>query len=149
MLVDSRTEMCNAVALNTGSAGSYLIGNQIDIGALRDLGQGHPIFLVLRVTTTATSGGNATGTFKLVSDDSAAISPTTSTVHFVSPTFPVASMIAGTTLAVIALPQEGNTYERFLGLLQVTGASAFTAGAIDAFLTLTPPVTKTYPDAVN
>ena len=49
--------------------------------------------------------------------------------------WPVASMTAGTTLMAIQLPQEGTAYERYIGIQQVTGTAAFTAGKVNAFLT--------------
>jgi len=150
MITDYLTKMCDATALNTGAAGTYLIGSQIDLGAARDLGQfsGEPLYLVIKVTTTATSGGSATGTFKLVSDDTAAISTTTSTVHVTTPTFTVANMVAGTELIVVALPLEGNAYEQFLGILQVTATAAFTAGAIEAFIVAGTSSWKAYANGV-
>jgi hypothetical protein len=135
---------CDNTALNTGGAGDYLIGNQIDIGDLRDLGQGTPLYLVIAMTVTATSGGSATGQFTLVSDAAAAMTIGTATEHVSSPVFPVASMTAGTRLLAVVIPLEGNTYERFLGIKQTTGTAAFTAGNIDAFLTLNPQAWKAY-----
>lgn len=146
MIVDKLTSFCNATALNTGAAGSYLIGDVIDLQAARDVGQGNPLWLVILVETTATSGGAATGTFQLRSDATAAVDPSTGTLHMTSPTFAVAAMTAGTTLFKAVLPLEGNVYERYLGLIQVTGTAAFTAGKIDAFLTQTPAAWKAYPD---
>ncbi|MCG9104142.1 hypothetical protein LH462_10480, partial [Laribacter hongkongensis] len=43
---------------------------------------------------------------------------------------------AGTVLAAVQLPMEGSKpYERFVGVQQVTGTAAVTAGKINAFLT--------------
>lgn len=148
MIIDSRGEMCSATALNTGAAGTYLIGSQIDLGVDGlDVGVGEDLYLVIQVTTTATSGGSATGQFKLASDASAAISTTTSTVHFVTDAIAVATLVAGYRVAAVRLPS--GTYERYLGILQVTGTAAFTAGAIDAFLTKDISAWTAYADAVN
>ena len=39
MILDERTEFCDATALNTGGAGSYLLGDVIDLQAIGiDLG---------------------------------------------------------------------------------------------------------------
>lgn len=138
MILDSRNEFCDAVALNTGAAGTYLIGSQIDLGAGdKPIGAGDELYLVATVDTTATSGGAATLQLKLASDDSAAISTSTATEHLVSKTFALASLVAGATLFCIKLPV-GFDYERYLGILQVTGTAAFTAGKINVFLTPTP-----------
>lgn len=149
MIVDTLTEFCDGTALNTGAAGTYNVGDVIDMENLRDLGQGQPIYLVIQVSTTATSGGSATGTFRLVSDSVATPDTSTATVHATSQAFAVADMTAGTSLFVIALPMEGAAYERYLGIQQITGTAAFTAGAIDAFLTTNPSAWKAYADASN
>jgi hypothetical protein len=139
MILDSRNEFCNATSLNTGAAGTYLLGDQIDLGAGdKPIGAQDELYLVAVVQTTATSGGSATLQLKLSSDDSASIATNgTATDHFVSRVFPVASLVAGTTLFATKLPM-GFDYERYLGILQVTGTAAFTAGKIDVFLTPDP-----------
>ena len=133
MILDERTEFCDATALNTGAAGSYLIGDVVDLGVARDLGGDMAAYLVLTVDTAATSGGSATGQFNLVTDDNAGLS--SPTVLASSRAWPVASMTAGTVLMAIQLPLEGTLYERYIGIQQVTGTAAFTAGKVNAFIT--------------
>ena len=136
MILDKRNEFCDAVALNTGAAGTYLLGDQIDLGVARDMGNGEPMYLVITVDTLPTSAaGTATAQFTLASDDSASISTSTSTVHLLTKAFAISEMAAGQMLAAIALPMEGVAYERYLGVLQTTGTQAFTGGKINAFLT--------------
>lgn len=155
MILDERTEFCDATALNTGVAGTYLIGDQIDLSPTgagvvgRDVGNGDPVYLVITVDTTATSGGAATLQISLASDDTAAISTTTSTIHFTSRVFALASVAAGAVLVCVPLPLEGPAYERYLGILQITGTAAFTAGKLNAFLTHDPAKWYALPDAVN
>lgn len=150
MLLDERTEFCDATALNTGAAGTYLVGDVIDLTNVRDIGVGQPLWLVIQVDTTATSGGSATGQFILASDAQAAIATDGSaTVHFQTGAIPVATLVAGYAIASVALPQEPPAYERYLGILQVTGTAAFTAGKINAFLTVDKARVKHYADAVN
>lgn len=150
MIIDERTEFCSGTALNTGAAGSYLIGDVLDIEDLRDIGNnGMPLYLVILVSTSATSAGAATGTFKLMSDAQAAIDPATGTTHLASPTFAVANMTAGTEILKAVIPLEGNVYERYVGIVQTTGVAAFTGGAVSAFLTLNPSAMKYYPDGQN
>ena len=154
MILDERTEFADATSLNTGAAGTYNIGDVIDLqgqaigtaNLTRDLGTVDPLWLVIRVATTATSGGSATGQFRLVSDDSGTLSTTTSTVHYTSAAIAVASLTAGTTIAAVQLPS--GSYERYLGIQQITGTAAFTAGAIDAFLTSDPALWRAYADNV-
>jgi len=133
MILDERTEFCDATALNTGAAGSYLIGDVVDLGVARDLGGDMAVYLVVSVDTTATSGGSATGQFNLVTDDNASL--TSPAVVVSSKAWAVADMTAGKTLLAVQLPMEGTAYERYIGIQQVTGTAAFTAGKVNAFLT--------------
>lgn len=136
MILDKRNEFCGATALNTGAPGTYLIGDQIDLGVARDIGTGEQLYLVITVDTQPTSAGAATAQFTLASDDTANIATDgTASVHFQTKAFTIAEMTAGAVLAAVPLPLEGVAYERFLGILQTTGTAAFTGGKIDAFLT--------------
>lgn len=147
MITDKLNTIADGTALNTGAAGNYVIGDQIDlqiaangIGAL--LGSA-ALFLVIVADTTATSGGAATASFSLLTDgDSALGSPN---VIATTAVWPVASMTAGTVLGIIAIPP-GATWERYIGLRQTTAVAAFTGGAINAFLTQSPPARFQYPD---
>lgn len=145
MIGDKLNTFGEALALNTGGAGSYIIGDQIDLGVDRNIGVAPglgQLYLVITVDTAATSGGSATGQFSLVTDaDPALGSPV---VIFSTPAFAVANMTAGAILAVVALPVS-DAYERYIGIQQTTGTAAFTAGKINAFLTHTPPARRAYP----
>lgn len=139
MIVDSRNEFCDATSLNTGAAGTYLIGSQIDTALANNIGAIDDTYLVIQVQTGITAGSAGTVSFSLASDDSAAVSTSTSTVHFTTAAFATSAtaIAAGTVLACVALPKSFN-YERYLGILQTTGTAAITAGKIDAFLTQNP-----------
>ena len=146
MILSEYDEFCDATALNTGAAGTYNVGDIIDTNN-DGINLADDLWLVIRVATTATSGGSATGQFRLVSDATTSISTTTATVHVTSAAFAVAAMTAGVTLLAVKLPKD--TYERYLGIQQITGTAAFTAGAIDAFLTNDIDAWKAFPDGVN
>lgn len=148
MYVDHLNTFAWETALNTGAAGTYLLGDQIPLNTVRDIGVGKPLWWVGVVTTAATSGGSATGQFQLASDATAAIDTGGSaSIHLSSPVFAVANMTAGTKLFQIAVPQFGAVpYELFLGVLQVTGVAAFTAGAISTFITENPDAWRAYPN---
>lgn len=152
MILDERTEFCDATALNTGAAGTYNIGDIIPLSVARDIGQGSHIYLVINVATGITVA-SSTGTvqFRLVSDGTDTISTTTATVHYTSPAFATSTtaIAAGTNLVTVALPWEGNAYELYLAVQQITGTTALNAGAVDAFLTLTPARWKAYPEGQN
>lgn len=135
MILDELNEFADAVALNTGVAGDYLVGDVIDLGAaptLQDVGLGEDLYVVVQIDTTATSGGAATGAFSLASDSTANLA-TSPTKHVTSAAHPVASLVAGFTALAVKLP--AGSYERYLGIIQTTGTAAFTAGKINAFLT--------------
>lgn len=142
MILDERNEFADAVALNTGAAGSYLIGDVIDLSIGRDLGGDRAVYLVVTVDTAATSGGSATLQINLVTDDNAGLSSPTTVVS--SAAVPVASLTAGKTVMAVQLPMEGTAYERYLGIQQVTGTAAFTAGKVNAFLTMDVARWKAY-----
>ena len=148
MILDERTEFCDADTLTT-TTGTNNEGDIIDSSVVRDLGAGQTIYLVVEVTTTVTSGGAATVAFQLVSDSTTTIATDGSaTSHWTSGAIGKATLVAGYRL-VVALPMEGNAYERYLAFQAVVGTAALTAGAVNAFLTLDPYSHKNYPDAVN
>jgi hypothetical protein len=150
MILDKRTEFCDATALNTGGAGTYLIGSQIDLMATGlDVGAGEPIYLVINIDTAVDSAAdNTTQDFILASDSTAAIATDGSaTVHFRTGALAQTAIdAAGDIVAVIALPM--GTYERYLGILHTTAVAAATAGKINAFLTKDVSRWKAYADAI-
>lgn len=153
VMIDKLAEFCDATALNTGGAGTYTLGNQIESAQVTNfVGDGEPVFLVVSVATTATSGGSATATFTLVTDDDVAL--TSGTVLATSATWAVASMVAttgtpprGTLLWVIALPS-AVSYLKYFGIRQTTATAAFTAGAVDAYLTKDVAIYRAYANAI-
>ncbi|HSX72376.1 MAG TPA: hypothetical protein VLF16_15700 [Pseudomonas sp.] len=139
MILGERTEFADNLSLNTGAAGTYNLGDQIDTGPnQRDLGVGNDLVLVIQASEDITAGSAGTVSLQLVSDSTP--TPATDgsqTIHartasFATSTTPIK---AGTVLATMALPLEGGAYERYLGIQQVTGTAAITAGKINAFLT--------------
>lgn len=152
MILDERLEFCDATSLNTGAAGSYLIGDVIDLGGAPTnpgpgAGDSEDLYLVIQVDTAVTSGGSATVQFHLASDAAAAIATDGSaSYHFSTAAIPKATLVAGYQVCAVQLPQ--GTYERYLGILQTTAVAALTAGKVNAFLTKRVPVIKAY-DAPN
>lgn len=152
MWIDERAEFADATALTAG-AGTNLVGDVMDLSSNRDIGQGHPMYLVIQVSTAA--AGGTSFQFILASDSAAAISTDgTETRHWASDVFTDAQLTAGFTLT-FALPM-GDTatgedtagYERYLGVLAV-GVGTHTGGAINAFLTPDPYGWTSYPDGNN
>ncbi len=146
MILDARTEFADAVSV-AATAGTALIGSQIDLTTARDMGNGEPVYLVITTATEIITGGSAgTVKFQLVSDASASIATDGSaTVHYDTGTFVTddsaansAQLNAGGVICCVPLPMEGQVYERYLGILCVTATTTTTAGAINAFLTTAP-----------
>jgi hypothetical protein len=156
-ILDKRAEFADAVSV-AGTAGTALIGSQIDLGTVRDIGNGEPLYLVITVDTSIITGGNAgTIQFFLASDDSAAIATDGSaSIHWASKAFvtddaALNDLDAGEVIFVGALPTDGQVpYERYLGILATIATTTVTAGAISAAIVKDPPVTwKSYADASN
>lgn len=157
MILDERTEFADAASV-AAAAGTALIGDVIDLQIARDIGNGQPVYWVVTTATEIITGGVAgTVKFQLVSDAQAAIAVDGSaTVHLDTGTFVTddaaansPQLNAGGIIACIALPLQGPVYERYLGVLCITGTTTTTAGAINSFLTLDPTGWKAYADASN
>ena len=156
-ILDKRLELADAVSV-AATAGTARIGDQIDLGSIRDIGSGEPLYLVLTCDTSIITGGSAgTIQFFLASDAAAAIATDGSaSVHWSSKVFvtdddALNDLDAGEVIGVIPLPTDGQVpYERYLGILATIATTTVTAGAISAYITKDPAVSwKTYADAVN
>ena len=148
MIIDKLTEFCDGHTMDY-ETGTVLLTNQIDLGAAgNDIGNGQPVYWILRFTASATDGGDsATNTFRLVSDDTASIHASTSTVHIQTPAFLKTEMTAGT-VCVYTLPRD-TRYERYLGVNMITATAGFDAGTVDSFLSYDPAGWKAFADASN
>ena len=160
-ILDERLEFADNVSV-AAAAGTALIGDVIDLGSVgRDIGNGQPVYLVLRTGSTEIITGGSAGTlqFTLASDSTAAIATDgTATEHVLTELFVTddaaandTEMNAGELIYSAPIPLgTGGNYERYLGILATTATTTTTAGTINAYLTLDPPTTKkTYADAVN
>jgi len=156
MIIDKRTELADAVSV-ANAAATINVGNVIDLEAVRDVGNGQPVYLIVTVDTEIITGGTAgTIQFQLVSDAITTPHVSTATKHLYSPVFITdddaansPELNAGGVPWVVTLPLEGEQYERYIGLQAVIGTTTITAGAVNAFLSLDPYGWKAYPDAVN
>ena len=126
MILDERTEFADAVSV-AAAAGTALIGDQIPLSVVRDIGNGQPVYLVITVDTEIITGG-AAGTlkFQLASDSTAAIDTGgAASVHLETRSFVTDDaaansdeLNAGSVLFCGAIPLEGVPYEGFLGILR-------------------------------
>ncbi len=151
MILDELTEFADAVSVGTPNNTTVNVGDIIDTGTVtRDMGQGHPVYMVITVDTAVTSGGAATVAFLLVSDSTTTIATDgTATRHLESDAIPVATLVAGYTM-VMQLPAVAPDYERYLAFqIREVAGQALTAGNVNAFLTVDPTGWTSYPDATN
>jgi hypothetical protein len=149
MILDERTEFCDATAL-AGGTGLQLIGDVVDLSVARDIGNARQLYLVVQVDTELDSAAEGlTAAFVLASDAQAAIAVDgTASEHIRTPAIAEAALVAGATW-VLPLPPEGSTpYERFLGVLVDVGGEAATAGAINAFLVVDATAWKAYANQI-
>jgi hypothetical protein len=150
MILDERTEFADATSVGTPNNTTVNVGDVIDLQEARDIGAGHPLYLVVTVDTAIGSSGSATVRFKLSSDSTSTLSVDgTQTEHATSDAIAVASLIAGYKL-VIPVPAENPAFERYLGFqVQEAAGSALNAGKVNAFLTHDASIWKAYADATN
>jgi hypothetical protein len=155
MILDELLEFCDETSVAAASGAAALIGDVVDLGAVSlDIGNGEPIYLVIKTGSTEIITGSAAGTvtFTLASDAQAAIT-TGYTQHLVSATLVTDdaaansdALNAGGTILVAALPY--GTYERYLGIMITIGTTTITAGTINAFLTKDADKWLALPDAL-
>ena len=151
MILDERTEFADATSIGAPNNTTVNVGDIIDSSVVRDHGNaGRPLYLVVQVTTSFTSGGAATFSFLLVSDSTSTIATdATQTVHWESAVVAKTVTVAGYTL-VVPLPMESPAYERYLAVqVKENAGQAATAGAINAFLTPDPELWKAYADGAH
>lgn len=156
MILDERTELADAVSV-ASTAGTINVGDVIDMSVVRDIGNGQPVYLIVTVDTEIITGGTAgTIQFQLVSDSVTTPDTSTATKHAYSPVYVTddsaansPELNAGGVPFQIALPVEGEQYERYVGLQAVIGTTTTTAGNVNAFLSLDPYGWKSHPDATN
>lgn len=149
-IIDKLTEFCDNVSV-AAAAGTTLKGNQIFLNSAAgfDQGNGQPVYLVIEFGTALdSSGGAATAQFKLVSDDTASISTTTSTVHLITPAFTETQAVQGFKY-VTTLPTQGPSYEQYLGILCTIAGETATVGNVDVWLSMDPLGWKAYPDGAH
>lgn len=127
--MDRNLEFSDAQDLS--GAGSVASTNQVDLAlAAPNLGIGTPIWLVVRVNTAFTLLTSLT----VMLQDAAANTGYAQLLE--GATIPVAELIAGADLLVVALPA---THKRWLSVYYTIVGTNPGAGKVDAYLTLTPP----------
>lgn len=135
-LLLSETQAITATALAT---------TKPDLGAIRDIGKSHNMWLVLLVTTTFVSAGATTLDVDLVADDNVGMSSPATLQKLVATPIPKASLVQGFKLVRKLDP---GAYEQFIGLNYTVATGPFTAGNITAFITDKPEDWRSYNDPI-
>lgn len=127
MYVDQNLVLSDAQAITAAAAST----KSIDCAtALRDIGGGEPVELVIQVSTTVlASGGASNGTFELQdSSDNSSFAKVLGTVAIAK-----ASLVAGFEVLRVRLPYG---LRRYIQVYYTPDTNDFTAGAFNAFLTV-------------
>ena len=125
--IDQNLVMSDAQAVTSTAVSTKSIDTAT---ALRDIGAGEPVELVVVITTTvAASGGASTTTFAL--QDSA--DNTTFTDVVVGPAIAKGSLVAGYEALRIRLPAG---LRRYIAMNYTVATNDWTAGAVTAYLNL-------------
>ncbi len=111
----------------------------IDLGAVRDIGNGEPLELVILVTETVTASGAATVTFTLETDDNSGFSSVA--VLASSGAIGKAALTAGTEVLRVKVPLDA---ERYLRTNYTVATGPLTAGKFTAFLAHDRQAAKAY-----
>ena len=142
MFVDAQNLFSDAQAV-TAAAGST---NTLDLGAVRDIGTGTPLFLVIVVDVAMTdSGSDSTVTVAIEGDTTTTFTPD-GTANVL--TIPAISA-AGTQFIVPLAPGLAPLQYRYIRLLYTPNGSDLTAGTFTAFLTHNIQKYTSYADGIT
>lgn len=148
-ILEKFSEFCDNETLSATAGSFYFEGSSLDLGkaAPGDIGAGAPVYLVITVATGITAASAGSIRFYLASDDAASLNGSGSTKHAaVVWATSTTAIPAGTVLMSQVLPETGRDYERYLGIVTEVLTANLTAGAINAYLTCSPPKHYAYPD---
>ena len=136
---DFKLEMCNDEALGTSQAGATLIGDYIDLGAMKDawgsaitpdIGEAGELWLNVKVSTAITSSGSPAVTVALYHHTAAAVASGAVLMTHTA----VGETVAGVTLIRAKLP--AGTINRYLGICPAIVTADLTAGSVDAWISM-------------
>ena len=142
MILDKQLVFSDAQAV-TASANS---SNILDLSAIRDVGTGENLYLVVVCVVAMTDGSsNSTVAVTLASDDNESLS--TPTTRMTIGTF--AALSAAGTRFVARLQPEVLGIERYLGVVYTVANGDLTTGSFDAFICHDVDLSKAYADGVT
>ena len=141
MILDAHNMFSSAQAVTATAASD----NLIDLGAIRNVGVGQPLYLLIVCTVAMTdSGSDSTVAVTVESDDNASFSSATTaqtigTFSAVSP--------AGTKLVAVIQPNAVN--ERYIRLKYTVAGGNLTTGSFSAYLAESLDLFTAYADAIT
>lgn len=152
MILDAYQMFDNAVSLAI-AAGTQVSSNVLDYGIVsgipssangggaRDMGIGDrpALKLLVQVITAFTSGGAGTLSVAIQgAPDNGAGAPGTFVTWYISPTYALATLNAGSRLLNMDFPRppDGIVVPRFVRLLYTVGTATMTAGSVSAFVVI-------------
>jgi hypothetical protein len=142
MYVDALLRFSNAQAVTAAAAST----DYIDLGAVRDIGTGQDLYLVVCVATLLADGGSNTGTAVAIEGDST----TTFTPDGTVTVFTFAQAAAAGTIKIAKLsPGSAPLQYRYVRLKYTPAGADLTGGAFTAFLTTDIQQFVAYADAIN
>ena len=118
--------------------------NIYDQAVVGDIGEGEVLELNIRVAETVTSGGSATVTFGLQTDDNTSFS--SATLLWTSSAIAKATLVAGYQLPPVRIPRG---VERCLRGLITVATADLTAGKFDMWISRTVDRPKAYPSGYD
>lgn len=140
-LLDKRSTFARELSI-PAEGGPTKFGEAIPLDTAVNLGAGAPLWLVISVPVAGVGGTSVV--FEFVTSAVDALS--SPTILWTSGTFLTAALTQGAILTSMALPSVN--YGLFMGL-RATVVGTYSAGKINAYLTMEPPAWNTYPEAVS
>jgi hypothetical protein len=142
MYVDAQLLFSDAQAI-TAAAGST---NTVDLGAVRDIGTGEDLYIVVSVDTAFTDGSsNSTLTVALEGDSTTSFTPDGTTDLF---TIPALAAVGDKFIAKLS-PGSAPLQYRYIRLLYTPNNGDLSTGAVTAFVTHNIDKFRAYADAIT
>lgn len=141
MFIDSQELFSDSQAITATAAST----NLVDLGAIRDLGLGENIYVVVACTVAMTdASSDSTVTVTIETDDSASFGSATTTQ-----TIGAFAAVSAAGTQLIARLGIGQMNERFARLKYTVANGNLTTGSFDAFLTHDIQKATVYADAIT
>lgn len=142
MILDAQLQFSDAQAVTSAAAST----NYVDLGAVRDIGTGEDLYIVVSVQTTLTDGGSNTGTdVYLYGDSTTTFTPDGSQLLF---SFGDGD-VAGTVKYAKLDPGSAPLQYQYIELYYDPQGANLTGGKFDAFLTKDIQKYVSYADGIT